>query len=178
MKAIVWLGLFLLGGLAVRNSLANGSVQFWDARFIEILNVAVVILLIFYFAEMKNDKRNHDSEAKNDERRKKEAAERLIEKLLTLLEEQKLINIETGEDVTFVTIKQREIRNKLDILEKYNLLKPTDMDYMKHELNDYWIFISEKIGDIAYLNNSANTLKKHISNIQNKLEECIAELYN
>lgn len=163
---VITVGLFILGivNLIPQSALPDDS--FFKVTFLELVNVWVIAVLAVYIAEQQSDKRQ-----------KKEATERLANKILLILEMPVLCKINSDDDLTIVKLKQRELNNKLSVLEKYKLLDKNNMEYMQRELDEYWKLISEHITDFEYLKNSEHTLNRHISNIRDKLEESIVRIY-
>lgn len=157
------IALVIVGIFNVSNDLSG---TFFEATLIDIMSVAVVVLLVFYLTELRSDARN-----------KKEAVDRLIARLINLLDDQVFYNIESEKEVKVIMIKQRDIKNKLEILRNCNLLADEDISYASDQFTAYWECVSEHIRDFDYLKKSSTQLQKHISNMQNRLEKSAISIY-
>ena len=148
---------------------ADSKLMYFTVPFGNLLTVFVAFLFAFYITQEKND-----------ERKQKDLHEKHINKILISIDDKKMYIIKNEEDIKYIRIAQKGIKNWIDLLSKQNVnwLKESDIEYVKKEFDQYWEAISEHINDIPHLSNTQFELYNHIVNITGKLEEMLLGLYN
>lgn len=141
--------------------------KFFDATFIDVLNLIFVAFFTYFLVEIKSD-----------ERKKKENIENLISKLYLILDDSKFYNISGQDQLTELRIIQRSVRSKIQILINLNFRSiEKDLEYINQEFDEYWNCVSENVDNIIKLKGISQTLYRHINNIENRLDEMILKLY-
>lgn len=140
---------------------------FFDATLIEILNLAFIVIFTYFLVELKST-----------QRKRKECIENFIVKISNMLDDTRFYKFDNEDNLKHVRITQRSINSKIEVLKKFDCEDiKIDVNYIDREFNEYWDLVSDHIDNLDKLNESSNTLMRHINNIQNKLDEIIIKLY-
>lgn len=148
---------------------ADSKSMYFFVPFSNILTIFVAFFFAFYITQ-----------GKNDERKQKDLHEKHINKILISIDDKKMYVIKNEEDIKYIRIAQKGIKNRINLLSKQNAywLNKDDIEYVEKEFAQYWEVISEHINDIPHLSNAQLELYNHIVNITGKLEEMLLGLYN
>lgn len=159
---------FIVAILIYTICFTEDKIEYFKVPFYHLLNISIAFLFAFFVTQRKND-----------ERKQKDMHEKLINKIYNAIDNEKMYIINSEEDLKYITITRRGIRNRMDLLEKQTMrwIKKDDVAYLKNEFNDYWDILSEHISDIEYLKKSQDVLYKNIGNITYKLQEMLLNLY-
>jgi len=140
---------------------------FFNATFIDILNLVFIVVFTYFLVEMKST-----------QRKRKECIENLIGKLSNILDDTRLYIIDSEDNKRHVRITQRSITSKIEVLKKFNCEDiKNDVNYIGEQFDNYWDIVSDHIDNLDKLKDSSSTLMRHINNIQNKLDVIIIKLY-
>ena len=159
--------ILLMGALFAYNLIIQKS-SFFNMSLFEITSLSVAVLVAYYF-----------SQKKNDERKLKEEAANIIAKIQKIINSDEASKINCECDVVILVRLQRNISNKIDILQKMakRLGCQDDMDYISGKFKEYREFTGEKMADINYLHESENQLKNMLSCIDDKCDYIKLLLY-
>ena len=164
--AIIVLSIFIHSIINAAN--AQVIKDYFSIPFYAIINITIAIYFAYFLTQHRNDMR-----------KKKEIAQDIIEKVLIDLTSEKMYVIFDEDALKYISIKQRSVKNRLDMLKEYekSFCIKEDIKYINDNINMYWDFVSNHIHDLEYLKKSEGDLLKYITNSINRLEKMVVQLY-
>ena len=150
----------LLIAFAVFNYCNNE--KFFDASLVNIITIGTALFVSFFLVQRKTD-----------ERKQKDILLDLFRKLQSVTESEKVYKFD-GQSKEIITMRNRDINNKISILEKVDqkFIKKEDIDFIRKKFDEYSGFIGDHIEDIPYLSKSEKELRRPLELINN----CITEM--
>ena len=171
-KVIKWLGI----GLLILSVLSfficliteNSYIKFFYIPFKDILNIAIVVLAVYYFVEYKNDKRAT-----------KKYLESLCNQIIKRVENPRMYIIKNEKDIMYVRVQQRIIFNEIDLSMKKadDFQYEDDIKYCKEKFDEYWEFISDNITDIKMITRLEPQIHDRLAKLVNRCETISLKLY-
>lgn len=169
--------LLLLVGLVIITVISAGYlnqlpnecwIKYFCIPFKEIINIVVVVVAVYYFVEYKNDTRET-----------KRHLDDLCEKLLNKLADDRMHIIRNKEDIMYLRVQQRIIKNELYLLkkraDKFGYVE--DIDYCVENFEKYWNLISTHINDFSTLRKLDINLQNQLAYVVNRIETISLNLY-
>lgn len=147
--------------------------KFWSITISQSLTLIVAIVIAFGAVQFLND-----------ERKVKEQAERIIDKIQTIVTNTSFYVFKGTGSIDQVTRENRmacrKLSNCIDLLKDeyagcFNFQE--EADYIYYEYKQYNELVSEHITDLEYLSKSENILRKHAENINSKCDRVLAKIY-
>lgn len=170
MPFLLFLGTF---GIGIYNICNNE--KFWEMPIGTVLTLLVAIS-IAYIATQK----------RNDDREAKKRAERLVEKIQAIVQNEHFYRIHSpDDDVTQKAIREeiqmtnKRLKNLIEILKKYGkkFKFEAEANYIDENFKHYRDHVDSLIMDLGTLAATKTILQKWADNIDSKCEEVISKLY-
>ncbi len=159
---MIWINglIVILGILWIIYSNYSSSDNYFYASFADIISTVVVLIVGVTYTKSQ-DKRNY----------KRKLVEKFISDILDILEKENLDYIESTDKYNHVTILQRAIRNKMELLCSHQKVfnYEEELTYCIKNFSEYWDTISENNNNIDALTKKRPFLKSKIENISFKL---------
>lgn len=159
---MIWINglIVILGILWIIYSNYSSSDNYFYASFADIISTVVVLIVGVTYTKSQ-DKRNY----------KRKLVEKFISDILDILEKENLDYIESTDKYNHVTIFQRAIRNKMELLCSHQKVfnYEEELTYCIKNFSEYWDTISENNNNIEALIEKRPFLKSKIENISFKL---------
>lgn len=129
----------------------NKFVSYFTVPFGSILTFGTALLVAYFFTQQRTD-----------ERKRVEIFCEYLHEIEDLLSDDRFI-IKSNDDYNYIRIKQRTVKNRLDLLDKnkdfLSRYKIEDkVKYMYERFNDYWELVSVHAGEIDRLRSHENEL--------------------
>ena len=162
--SIFWYGLY------VSNTMGGEEQRpYLYVSFSELLNIVILGGVLYWYTE-----------GKNDERRTKDMVTSLVKTVSNDVNNEQLYDIDNGDDVTFIRIKQRSIKNRLDIISGYanRFDYEKEINYSKCKFDEYWNSISENIDNMERLKDMKHVLYDKLMLVSDGTERILVRLYN
>ena len=164
-------GLLLLSNIVM--CFINHSVAFLVTSADQILTLLTALFIAFVATQFRTD------QAKT-----KEHAERIIQKLQSLVTVDALytVNPRNDDEVVYprnTLMTLRKINNCISILKQYSaqIGFEADASYIETEFDHYRALISDHINDTDFLNKCETELRRYLENIDSKCDLIISNLY-
>ena len=157
-------------GVGTYNIFANPT--FWTVNVAQILTLLITISVAFWATQFKND-----------QRRAKDHAERVIQKIQTIVTAERFYIFTPGVDVEEANklhnIAVRKLSNCVEALKSYgdDLGFKEEVVYIAENVKQYKEFVSEHLTDYEYLAKSESQLRRYSENIDSKCDQIIIKLY-
>jgi len=160
--------LLILNIIIIKFNFDINKFDFLKTPLFNIFNIGFIIFFTGYFTQY-NNKRN----------KQKKIVEDIILKIIILLENEKMYNINNEEDFLKIRITQRLINNRIDLLQSYSNIFDFSRLYntSKNEFKKYWEMISEKPNDFNYINSMKISLTNQLSIVISNMESIIKLLH-
>ncbi len=157
------IGLIILVIYNIRN-----NSNFYDTPIIYILNLLVAVIFAYYLTQKKSDTRNFKQEIEN-----------IVDKIQIIVNNPRLVNITSSEDVSYILAMHRTLSNKILILEENEkaLNISEDIKVVREKFERYRELIGNHSEDIEYLSKSSNDITSIISIIDDRLDKIRISLY-
>lgn len=171
-KAVKCLGIILfilfIVSLCTCSNTDNSYIKYFCVPFKDILNIAIVVLAVYYFVEYKNDKRAT-----------KKYLESLCNQIIKRVENPRMYIIKNEKDIMYVRVQQRIIFNEIDLLmKKANEFQyEDDIKYCKEKFDEYWEFISDNITDMRMITRLEPQIHDRLAKLVNRCETISLKLY-
>ena len=171
-KAVKCLGIILfilfIVSLCTCSNTDNSYIKYFCVPFKDILNIAIVVLAVYYFVEYKNDKRAT-----------KKYLESLCNQIIKRVENPRMYIIKNEKDIMYVRVQQRIIFNEIDLLmKKANEFQyEDDIKYCKEKFDEYWEFISDNITDMRMITRLEPQIHDRLAKLVNRCEYILLKLY-
>ena len=163
-KAVKCLGIILfilfIVSLCTCSNTDNSYIKYFCVPFKDILNIAIVVLAVYYFVEYKNDKRAT-----------KKYLESLCNQIIKRVENPRMYIIKNEKDIMYVRVQQRIIFNEIDLLmKKANEFQyEDDIKYCKEKFDEYWEFISDNITDMRMITRLEPQIHDRLAKLVNSI---------
>lgn len=148
---------------------SNGFNHFIDINIGQVLSIVVIGIVLFNITNIVSARS-----------KKKEIFLMLTEKLQKNLNNDRLVLVESDEDVAFIRLRIRKIANIINCLKSMNMKNKKVKEclaYIEEKFDEYETVTSEYINDIDFLKKSHIILQNHIERVNSKCDEMIVELY-
>lgn len=164
---LVYIALIIAGLFLVTMGIINRDTpDFWKMSFFNIVTIAIAIYFAFYLVQRQNDKR-----ARIDK------IEKLLNKIQVLITKEESYKL-YEQDKNNILISFRSLSNKLEALTQVgkSYIAKEDIVYLSDQFQTY----RELHGNHVHSNDELKTLemdfKKHIANIDDKIDQIIVKL--
>lgn len=155
----------LFAWLCYYNYTSNTS--FWDASAVDCITILIAVIISYYFVQKQNDYQ-----------KQKDIVLDIILKTQALVEQKVMYDL-SGQDKDAITMRTRDLNNRIHILETlkgdFNIAK--DVEFVRKHFDEYNTLIGDHINSIDYLLQSQKELKRPIDLISQKLLETALHLY-
>lgn len=164
--------IIILIALSIFNIFIFHNCNFWKINIAQVLTLFIAIIITYYATQRKTD-----------ERKIKEQIEKITEKIQNEVSQPNFTKFSTNDNAEEVqkkiTMSSRKITNSIDILKNYSKVIDIseDVQYIEKEFKEYKDFVSQKVGDLDYLEKSESHLRKYSDNINSKCDYVIQKLY-
>lgn len=161
-----FLGTIILG-LVIYNTIENDN--FCKAPLTSFLTL-VVAILVSYFYTKKNQ----------DEHYQKEVYLHLLEKLQTIVNDERMYSIKAVADITIVIMKKRDMNNIVSILKKYSeqFGVEEEINVVGERVQEYATIIGNHQDDLEFLQKGLPELQRPLNLIDTKLSEAMLKLFD
>lgn len=167
-KAVIIGGVFFGGMIAlIWYNIANNT-AFWNTSITTCLTLAISVVVSYYLVQYRLDKRKQKD---------------ILIQILTDI--QKIVNapdawcIEIDTPQISLTMRNRELNNKLGILkqwkDKFNIKE--EIEFIEKEIGEYEGIIGNHIDDMEHLHKSAKELQRPLDLINDKAYEIMLKIY-
>ena len=155
---------FICGVISIQQ---QGVKAFCSMNLGDVLSIVITGIVLFNLTNIISAKG-----------KKTEIFVELIEKLQSNLQNEKMYNINSEDDIDFVRLRIRKISNNISCIQTMEMGK-TDkqVEYIANKFKDYEDKFSNHITDLGYLQKSKIDFKNDMDLIDNKCDEIIVELY-
>ena len=142
--------------------------NFFQTPIIYILNLIVAVVFTYYFTQKKNDNR-----------RFKEEICGILDKVQILINDPRLGNFSSEEDVQYAIMMHRTVSNKIQILEdnKEILNISSDIKVIRDKFNQYRDLVGNHNNDLEYLSKSSADMKGITSIIDDRIDKIRISLF-
>ena len=147
----------------------NGKKIFWNINIGQVLTILITGIVFFNITNVISSRTK-----KNDKFME------LVEKLQKNLEDERIIHINSQEDVDFVKIRTRKLANIVNCMKSMEINNEhveKHIEYIDSRLNDYEEITTNHINDIEHLKKSAKDLENKVELIDSRCDEIKVELY-
>ena len=157
----------LVSGInCVREAGTDPVKGYWQVSFIPAVNILFFLWITFFVVQLTTD-----------QRKQKDILLSLIIRLQTLLQSPELLS---NEAPSILLMKQREI-NSVIFAVKSSIIKTTskkEIDYLQSQMEEYVKITSENLMNVAAFNDNKLEMQRLLSNICNKTNIILINLYN
>ena len=145
----------------------KNNTNFWQASAANVITIVIAVLISFYLVQKKTDRR-----------KQKDILLDLILKLRLQLESEETFDF-SGQEQAEITMRNRDIGNKIQILKRTADLFGTqdDVKFIEEHFEEYRQLIDDHFPDLEYLSKSKTELKRPLELICNQLIEMAIGLY-
>lgn len=157
--------LLLFTAFLIFNAVTNP--KFWEASFVNCITIGIAIVISYYFVQKKNDRR-----------KQKDIVLDLIQDIQILVGQKATYDF-SGQKPQDITMRARELSNKIHILEtiKDDFFISAEVEFVRSKFDEYNDLIGEHIDNLDYLLQSQKELKRPIELIDAKLIETSLRIY-
>lgn len=147
-------------------NIKNNS-SFLDASAVDIVTIIIAIVISYFFVQRKDDRR-----------KQKDILVDLILKLRLQIENEKSYDF-TGQSKDEITMRNRDLSNKIHIIEKMqdSFFSEADIKFINEKFDEYQQFIGDHVNNLGYLCESQKELKRPLELINDRLIEMTISLY-
>lgn len=142
--------------------------KFLETSLSSCITLLVAIIISYLYSQKENNKR-----------KQKDILLDLMMSIKNTISESSVCKIDPTMDKSIITMRNRDIGNKMDLLERYKneFGFSEDFDGAKKQFEEYRSTIDNHIDDLDYLSKSELELKRPITLMDNKIFEAMLKLY-
>lgn len=162
----------IIFGISSANIFVLNNKDFWDISIAQVLTLLVATLFAFWATQRENDLR-----------KVKEQMQKIVEKIQMEVSASDFVSFDTAanpdEVQKRITVSTRKLNNCITVLKYYSQIIDISegLNYIDKEVKNYRDFVSDKVGDLDYLQKSEIQLIKYAENINSKCDYIVVELY-
>lgn len=151
----------------ILNLCRNKIDTYFDARFSEVLNIAVTGMLVLLISQINNKSR-----------KKAKIANWIICKVLDDIMATSMYDVKGSDDIVHIRLVQRTTFNRLKLLKEYedDLGYKTELKNATDEFHEYWDTVSSHIQKLEELQTVKTDLNRQLLLVSDKLEKMLVAI--